>query len=232
MLRRLIGEDIELVILPGDGLGLVEADPGQIEQALMNLAVNSRDAMPDGGKITIETRNVEVRRARSSSYDRMEPGSYVMILVSDTGCGMSDEVKSHLFEPFFTTKDIGKGTGLGLATVYGIVKQSRGCIFVESEQGKGTTFRIYLPRVEKAMEVALSRDERGYLPRGDETVLVVEDEPTVKEFTAHILKDYGYSVLEASNGSEALEIAKGHDGPIHLLLTDVVMPKIVQGHPS
>ena len=149
MLRHLAGESIELVVLPGKDLGYVEADPGQIEQVLINLSVNSRDAMPEGGKITIETANVDLEEAESSAYDSIEPGSYVMISVSDTGIGMTEEVKSHLFEPFFTTKDIGDGTGLGLATVYGIVKQSEGCIFVESEEGKGTTFRIYLPRVDE-----------------------------------------------------------------------------------
>ncbi len=226
MLRRLIGEDIELVIIPSKDLGSVKADPGQIEQALINLIVNSRDAMPDGGKITIETANVDLEEVHSSSHDSIEPRCYVMISVSDTGIGMSDEVKSHLFEPFFTTKEVDKGTGLGLATVYGIVKQSEGYISVDSEEGKGTIFRIYLPCIEETADSSIDRDEKGYLPRGDETVLLVEDEPNVREFVSKILEDQGYTVLEASNGIEALNIAREHDGYIHLLLTDIVMPKI------
>ncbi len=224
MLRRLIGEDIEIVILPGKDLGSVKADPGQIEQTIVNLVVNSRDAMPEGGKIIIKTAKVDFVEAYSSGYDSIEPGAYVMISVSDIGTGMSNEVKSHLFEPFFTTKDPGKGTGLGLATVYGIVKQNEGHIFVDSQEGKGTTFRIYLPYFDEVAESPLDWDEEGYLPRGDETVLLVEDEQSVREFIGTILEDHGYAVLKASNGSEALSVVGKYDGPIHLLLTDIVMP--------
>ncbi len=226
MLRRLIGEDIELVVLPGENLGSVEADPGQVEQVLVNLIVNSRDAMPDGGKIVIETTEIDLKETYSSAYDTVKPGRYLVISVRDTGIGMSDEVKSHIFEPFFTTKEIGKGTGLGLATVYGIVKQSNGHIFFESEEDKGTTFKIYLPRLDKAAKVSLDRFDEGYLPRGDETILLVEDEHSVREFVNQILEDHGYTVLKASGGGEALNIAEKHDGTIHLLLTDIVMPKM------
>jgi two-component system cell cycle sensor histidine kinase/response regulator CckA len=229
MLRRLIGEDIELVTLPTSGLGKVKADPGQIEQVLVNLVVNARDAMPGGGTLTLETANVTMDEEYALRYPGARPGEYVMLTVSDTGTGMSEEVKSHLFEPFFTTKDPGKGTGLGLATVYGIVKQHNGNIYVDSEPGGGSSFRVYLPLVEVDSERLPRRDAEGYLPLGSETVLTVEDEASVRSITARVLTELGYRVLEAANGEDALRVAQKHDGPIHLLVTDVVMPQMGGG---
>ncbi len=226
MLRRLIGEDIELVVLPGEGLARVKADAGQIEQVIVNLAVNARDAMPEGGKLIIQTANVTVDEQFARIHLGSEPGAYVMLSVTDTGVGMTDEVKAHLFEPFFTTKEPGKGTGLGLATVYGIVKQHGGNIHADSEPGKGTTFTIYLPAVEAEAERLPRRDEEGFIPGGKETVLVVEDEALVRAALVRTLKEQGYRVLEAANGEEALHIAREHAGEIHLLLTDVVMPQM------
>jgi PAS domain S-box-containing protein len=226
MLRRIIGEDIELVTLPTEDLGRIRVDPGQVEQVLVNIAVNSRDAMPNGGKLTIETDNVTLDETYAARHVGVTPGEYVMLAVSDTGIGMTREVKEHLFEPFFTTKDAGKGIGLGLATCYGIVKQNGGNIWVYSEPGRGTTFKIYFPRVALEAEALPMRDESGYLPRGTETVLLVEDDPAVRTMAVRVLWEQGYTVLEAGNGEEALETAREHEGKtIHLLLTDVVIPQ-------
>jgi two-component system, cell cycle sensor histidine kinase and response regulator CckA len=226
MLRRLIGEDVEIATLYGAGLGRVKADPGQISQVLMNLVVNARDAMPSGGKLTIETANADVDEA-AARVTGGQPGQYVVLSVSDTGEGMDEEVKSRLFEPFFTTKEQGKGTGLGLAMTYGIVKQSGGFITVDSEPGRGAAFRIYLPRLDAAEDEAAEPDaEPGGVVEGSETVLLVEDEDIVRNLVAEILATAGYTVLGAADGMQALEVAERHPGPIHLLLTDVVMPKM------
>jgi two-component system cell cycle sensor histidine kinase/response regulator CckA len=226
MLHRVIGEDVELVNLLAEDLGRVKADIGQIEQVIMNLAVNARDAMPNGGKLTIETANVELDEKYARTHIAVTPGPYVMISVSDTGVGMTPEVKEQVFEPFFTTKEKGKGTGLGLSTVYGIVKQSGGNIWVYSELGKGTSFKIYLPRVDEPLEEKKEKVMEEGFPRGDETILIVEDEEEVKDLTAQILKKYGYTILKASKGNEAISICDGHKGSIHLMLTDVVMPEM------
>ncbi len=226
MLRRLIGEDIHLAIHPASDLGAVRVDPIQLEEVIINLAVNARDAMPNGGKLTLETANVVLDENYVGTHHVVVPGEYVLLAISDTGIGMTDDVKAHLFEPFFTTKPLGKGTGLGLATTYGFVKQSGGYIWAYSEPGQGTTFRIYLPRVYETPTALPQRDESGYLPRGNETILLVEDEESVRTLAAHILHDLGYSVFEASNGEEAIQIARELGSqPIHLLLTDVVMPQ-------
>ena len=224
MLRRIIGEDIELVTLLASDLGKVEADPGQIEQILLNLAVNAKDAMPSGGKLTIETTNIDLDKTYARSHTAVKPGCYVMVSVSDTGIGMTPEVKERVFEPFFTTKEIGKGTGLGLSTVYGIVKQSGGNIWAYSEPGYGTTFKIYLPRVDETLKQAGEKKVLEELPRGNETVLVVEDEENVLKLVLQILKEQGYNALEAPRGSDAMLISEQHEGPIHLMVTDVVMP--------
>jgi two-component system cell cycle sensor histidine kinase/response regulator CckA len=224
MLRRLIGEDVELAVDLEPDLGHVEADPGQIEQVLMNLAVNARDAMPQGGRLTIQTRNIRIDAAESRPGGR--PGPYVLLAVSDTGCGMSEGTQARLFEPFFTTKGPGRGTGLGLATVYGIVQQSGGHIDVESARGQGTTFRIYLPRVEALAPTRKSHQGVRLRPGGRETVLLVEDEAAVRALVRVVLREGGYTVLEARHGVEALRLAEQHTGPIHLLLSDVVMPEL------
>ena len=223
ILRRLIGEDIELVIVNRDGAWPTKADRSQVEQVLLNLAVNSRDAMPSGGKLTIETLNVEIDGSYARKYPVVEPGDYVMLAVSDTGCGMDAETQAHIFEPFFTTKEKGKGTGLGLATVYGIVKQSGGYIWVYSELGKGTTFKVYLPRVRETEGPALSKPEHRAPHQGTETILLVEDERGVRELAREYLEQAGYTVLEAENAQQAIQIAEGHKGSIDLLFTDVVM---------
>jgi CheY-like chemotaxis protein len=224
MLRRLIGEDVELVTALDEGLGRVKADPGQIEQVIMNLAINSRDAMPGGGKLTLRTGNVEVSESDIPRFVDVPPGAWVALSMSDTGTGMSEEVKAHLFEPFFTTKE--KGTGLGLATVYGIVRQSGGHIRVDSEPGRGTTFEIFLPRLAGAMESQEEASVPAENPGGRETILVVEDEDMVRELVFQILRRNGYTVLEASNGEEAIEVARRHRKPIHLMVTDMVMPRM------
>ena len=224
MLRPLIGEDIELNLSLNAVLGKVRVDPAQIDQVIMNLAVNSRDAMPQGGRLTIETADVELDEEYASRHATVRPGSYVMLAVSDTGIGMDNETQTHMFEPFFTTKEKGKGTGLGLATVYGIVKQSGGYIWTYSEPGKGTTFKIYLPRVEAGIHEADAERVSPSILKGEETVLVVEDEGMLRELACELLQSSGYTVLEAGNGSKAIEISRGHRGPIHLLMTDVVMP--------
>jgi two-component system, cell cycle sensor histidine kinase and response regulator CckA len=224
MLRRIIGENIELETNLAPHPGVVEADPGQIEQVIMNLAVNARDAMPMGGKLTIETKDVELGETYARKHVEVMPGSYVMLALSDTGTGMTNDVQERIFEPFFTTKERGKGTGLGLSTVYGIVKQSKGNIWVYSEPGKGTSFKIYLPRVEKTISGRKDATGEIQIPHGSETVLAVEDEEMVRNVVFKFLDKYGYRVLIAANGQEALHICRGHKDPIHLLLTDVVMP--------
>jgi PAS domain S-box-containing protein len=226
MLRRLIGEDIDLLTVLEPSLGQIKADPGQIEQVILNLAVNARDAMPQGGKLTIETRNVHLDNQYARKHLSIRPGHYVMLAVSDTGCGMDSETQAHMFEPFFTTKGQGKGTGLGLSTVYGIVKQSGGNIWVYSEVGKGTTFKVYLPRIDEVVESEEARDTPGELPQGRETVLLTEDEEQVRRMTRVILEMSGYQVLEAKSGDEALSIYKQHEGQIDLVMTDVVMPQM------
>jgi two-component system cell cycle sensor histidine kinase/response regulator CckA len=224
MLSRTIGEDVVLSFRPGLPFGSIEADVGQIEQILMNLVVNARDAMPDGGQITIETHNVELDENYRVQHEPVIPGSYVMLSVSDTGCGMDDTTLSQMFEPFFTTKEAGKGTGLGLATVYGIVKQSSGHIWVYSEPGKGTTFKVYFPRVQKKADKLGEASEREIVG-GTETILLVEDDEGLRGLTLELLRSAGYKVLEAGTPDKAIEIARNVHAPIHLLLTDVVMPK-------
>lgn len=224
MLGRLIGEDVNLETRLGARLGAVRADPSQIEQALMNLAVNARDAMPHGGALYIETENVDLDEAYARPRSDVTPGRYVLVTVRDTGSGMTDDVKHRIFEPFFTTKGVGKGTGLGMAVVHGVVKQSGGHIEIESAPGRGTAFKIYLPQSDEK--------DRGEKPvstvhsaaAGSETILLVEDDSAVRELTASILAERGYHLLLAGNGEEGLRIAQEHDGPVHLLLTDVVMP--------
>ncbi|MCE9565775.1 MAG: PAS domain-containing protein [Planctomycetes bacterium] len=224
MLRRVIGEDVTLSTATAHGLWPVKADPGQVEQVLMNLAVNARDAMPTGGRLTIETQNVDLDETYAAAHLGSVAGPHVLLAVSDTGCGMTPEVLAKIFEPFFTTKEPGKGTGLGLATVYGIVAQSGGHVGVYSEVGAGTTFKVYLPRTEHASGVTKSHSALRVPPRGTETVLVVEDDAAVRTLTRHILGRAGYAVLEAAGGNEALRVAADHPGTIHLLVTDVVMP--------
>lgn len=222
MLRRLIGEDIDLRTALHPNLGRVKADPGQLEQVLMNLAVNARDAMPHGGRLTIETANVELDQQYTAHHYPVVPGRYVLLAVSDTGTGMDETVRAKIFEPFFTTKEKGKGTGLGLPTVYGIVKQSGGYVWVYSEPGAGATFKIYLPLAQGEPE--LPAHAEAPVGRGNETILLVEDEEALRRLTRQILESYGYTVLEAENAPRALELANAHAGPLHLLLTDVVMP--------
>jgi len=224
LLRRIIGEDIELVTVLAEDLGRVKVDPGQVEQVILNLAVNAKDAMLNGGKLTIETANAQLDEAYARSHIAVIPGHYVMLSMSDTGVGMSPEVKERIFEPFFTTKDKDKGTGLGLSTVYGIVKQSGGNIWVYSEPSQGTTFKIYLPREEEPLEEIRKKRVEEKLPHGSETVLVVEDEEELRKLAVQILQKQGYKVLEAPQGDEALLISQKYEGPIHLLITDVVMP--------
>jgi PAS domain S-box-containing protein len=224
MLTRLIGEDIDLVMVPDSQLGAVKADPGQIEQVIMNLAVNARDAMPNGGRLTIETSNITVDESFTRLHAPLSPGDYVLLTISDTGTGMDAEIQSHIFEPFFTTKGP-KGTGLGLSMVYGIVKQSGGYIWVESELAKGTTFKIYLPRFTDAEErAAISLPAAAAKGPSDETVLLVEDEENLRLLVRQYLETQGYKVLEASDSAAAVHICSDHPGAIHLLLTDVIMP--------
>jgi PAS domain S-box-containing protein len=224
MLERLLGEAIVLRFQPGAGLGHTKVDPGQVQQVVMNLVINARDAMPDGGEVLIETANAELDPSASDSGARSS-SEYVMISVTDTGCGIDDETKPHIFEPFFTTKEQGKGTGLGLATVFGIVKQSSGQIFLQSEPGMGTTFKVYFPRVEH-MPVSANSERQSPSVAGHETILLVEDQAAIRESAAEYLSENGYTVLQAQNGVEALEIVSQHTGMVHLLLTDVVMPKM------
>jgi PAS domain S-box-containing protein len=226
MLGRLLGEDIELAIVTQPGIGAILADRGQIEQVVLNLAVNARDAMPQGGKLTLETGNVELDEAYVSTHLTGRPGSHVMLAVTDTGTGMDEYTKGHIFEPFFTTKGPEQGTGLGLATVYGIVKQSGGNIWVYSEPGHGTTFKIYFPRTGDAALLDAGRTPEPSTLHGTETVLLVEDNEGVRSFAVRVLKAYGYTVLEAANGGEAILLAEQHDGGIHLVFTDVVLPRM------
>ena len=226
MLRPLVGEHIELNIVLSRELGQLEADPAQIEQVLMNLAANARDAMPQGGRLTIETSNVELDEQAARGREELRPGPYVRLTVSDTGLGMDAGTMAHLFEPFFTTKPVGKGTGLGLSSVYGIVKQNGGDITVSSQPGRGTAFTIHLPRITKAEEIAEAVRVPPGMYRGTETVLLVEDESGVRQLTREMLARNGYSVLEAGSGPEALRISEQHPGPIDLLLTDAVMPEM------
>ena len=226
MLRRLIGEDIELITNLTPSLFNVKADPGQIEQVIMNLAVNARDAMPNGGKLIIETENVELDTGRARRHTGFLPGLYVMLAVSDNGCGMDKETQSKIFEPFFTTKEFGRGTGLGLSTAYGIIKQSGGDVKVYSEPGIGTSFKIYLPCVYEPAEIRVTARSPYDVPRGNETVLLVEDDDGVRMLAREILQMSGYSVLEACHGSQALEICESHKQQISILVTDVVMPQM------
>src|SRR5438270_2061731 len=224
MLTRMIGEDIDLVMVPSPNLWPVRADAGQIEQVIMNLAVNARDAMPSGGKLTIETSNVTLDEEYARFHAPLQPGDYVMVAISDTGAGMDTETQSHIFEPFFTTKGT-KGTGLGLSTVYGIVKQSGGYIWVYSDLGKGTAFKIYLPRIAgETPSLVASPIEFKKVEPGSETILLVEDEANLRYLARQYLEKQGYKVIEAADGAVAMQIAVAHDKVIHLLLTDVIMP--------
>jgi two-component system, cell cycle sensor histidine kinase and response regulator CckA len=229
MLPRLIGEHIKYSFSPDPKLASVKADPGQIEQVILNLAVNARDAMPMGGKLSVLTANVFVNEGKAAKRPPMIPGRYVLLSVKDSGQGMDEATKAHIFEPFFTTKEIGKGTGLGLATVYGVVKQSGGFIWVESSPGQGTTFEIYLPQVVDKASNNQVVEKPSSIPDGGETVLAVEDEAGVRELACQFLRVKGYNVLEAAGGPEALDVAGRHAGTIHILLSDLVMPKMSGG---
>jgi two-component system cell cycle sensor histidine kinase/response regulator CckA len=228
MVVRLIGEDVEIRMIPESALWRIEIDPGQMEQVIINLAVNARDAMPTGGKLTIETANMDLDENYFAEHGIVEerPGPYVMMAVSDTGSGMDKEVQEHIFDPFYTTKEKGKGTGLGLSTIYGIVKQNNGFIWVYSEPGQGSTFEVYLPKVKGDVKA----EEKGQTPvenlDGFETVLIVEDNDSLRKLARTVLKQNGYKVLAAENGEDALRISMGNKGPIDLIVTDVVMPKM------
>jgi CheY-like chemotaxis protein len=222
MLRRVIGEDVELATRLQPGPGWVKADPAQLEQALVNLAVNARDAMPRGGKLTVETRDVELEEAPAGA----RPGRYALLAVRDTGCGMTAAVRARAFEPFFTTKGPGQGTGLGLAMVHGFARQSGGYVEADSAPGAGTTFRLYLPRAEGPAAAGRPHPAVPAARRGSETVLLAEDDPAVRAFCRQALRAEGYAVLEAAGGAEALRVAEGYLRPVHLLVTDVVMPGV------
>jgi CheY-like chemotaxis protein len=224
MFRALLGEDIELTIDLGESLGQVLADPGQMHRVFMNLLANARDAMPDGGKLAIQTMSVAISAGSVAEHPEVVPGPYVLLVVRDTGMGIDEQTRVHLFEPFFTTKGPGKGTGLGLPTVYGIVKQSGGWIWVPSEVSKGTTFQIYLPRIDAEGAAAEEKPPAAAKWGHDKTVLVVEDQDAVRGLAKAILKSLGYQVLSAADGNEALALEARHEGPIHLALTDVVLP--------
>jgi nitrogen-specific signal transduction histidine kinase/CheY-like chemotaxis protein len=226
MLRRLIGEHIDLDIVTGPDLGAVKADPGQIGQIIMNLAVNARDAMPTGGRLILATDNIDFTANHECRFENIPPGRYVRLTVTDTGSGMDAETLNHIFEPFFTTKEVGKGTGLGLPIVYGIVHQNGGCVDVESQPGQGASFKIYLPRIEAAVEPPGTKVSLAARLEGAETILVVEDEDALRTLLCRFFRLYGYNVLEARHGGEALLICERHSGPIHLMITDVVMPQM------
>jgi two-component system cell cycle sensor histidine kinase/response regulator CckA len=229
MLLRVIGEDVTLNLAPGEPLGSIKADLGQIEQVLMNLAVNARDAMPEGGKILIETANVELDETYARQHQSVKPGSYVMLSFSDTGCGMDAKTMAQIFEPFFTTKEPGKGTGLGLSTVYGTVKQSGGYVWAYSEPMRGTTFKIYFPRIDGSAEKLIAPRSDLAFDRGTETILLVEDDDAVRALIAELLRGAGYTVLEANGANAAIEVAERHRNSIHLVLTDVIMPGMSGG---
>jgi CheY-like chemotaxis protein len=229
MLQRLIGEHIDLVAKLQDELYPLKADPGQIEQVILNLVVNARDAMSEGGTLILQTSNITVGQKHSGGKLAVNAGDYVALSVGDTGSGMDGETRRRLFEPFFTTKETGKGTGLGLATVYGIVRQSNGTILVDSEPGQGTTFTIYLPREEEQRKSRTPKPKEREKLSGTETILLVEDEDMVRRLAERVLKEYGYTVLVSSRGSEALEIAEKHSDSIQLMVTDVVMPGGLNG---
>ncbi len=225
MLRRLIGEDVDLRLILRDDVGRVNADPGQIEQVLMNLVVNGRDAMPQGGALTVETANMTLDEHYAVRHVAVKPGPYVMLAVSDTGSGMDEATKARLFEPFFTTKAPGKGTGLGLSTVFGIVKQSGGSVEVYSEEGKGTSIKVYLPRIDQA--VRLEREgRRRQVTKGNETILLVEDDEMVRTLVRETLERDGYRILDSADPVEAQRVSENYRSKIHLLITDVVMPKL------
>jgi len=225
MIRRLIGEDVEVAVMDGRGLGMVHADRGQMEQVLLNLCINARDAMPEGGILTIGTENVVFDSEYCNLHTWAAPGRYVLLSVADTGCGMDKETQVHVFEPFFTTKALGKGTGLGLSTVYGIVRQHKGMVQVYSEVGLGTTFKVYLPNIEiPASTVEVKTVERA--KGGTETILLAEDDQALQTLAARILESAGYTVLLASDGKEALDVFEKHAAEIDLCLLDVVMPKM------
>jgi CheY-like chemotaxis protein len=224
MLRRLIGEDIQVIFKRGPNLGRVKLDPGQVEQILMNLAVNARDAMPTGGELWLETANVELNEAFAQQNLYVTPGSYVMLSVTDTGCGIDEKTQHHIFEPFFTTKEPGKGTGLGLSTVYGIVKQNGGNLHVYSEVGKGATFTIYFPLVQESSEASPMVQRESSSLTGSENILLVEDEDALRKLARTCLEDAGYKVIEATGAAEARKIAVKNPVKIDLLVTDVVMP--------
>src|SRR5229473_1097702 len=226
LLRRLMNENIEMKTFVSKDLGPIKADPSQVEQVIMNLVVNARDALPDGGRILIETSNVDLDSAYTRDHAVVVPGPYVLLTVSDTGMGMSADTVAHIFEPFYTTKESGRGTGLGLSTVYGIVKQSGGYIWVYSEIGKGTTFKVYLPRVEQAPEALPVAKTTSGQEKGTETVLLVEDQPQVRELVRMALSEKGYTVLATSSPEDAESACARHGAEIHLLLTDLIMPGI------
>jgi two-component system, cell cycle sensor histidine kinase and response regulator CckA len=224
ILQRILGEDIELITAVDPALGQVTADPGQLEQVILNLVVNARDAMPQGGRLTIEAGNVTLDQAGTSRSRGMGPGEYIRLAVSDTGCGMDAETQAHIFEPFFTTKEPGKGTGLGLFTVYGIVSQNGGTMQVASIPGVGTTFTIHLPQVDSPVTEIQVETAPQVLPHGWETILLIEDEAVVRDLVRQVLQAAGYAVFEAANSEQALQLCSAHRGPIHLLLSDVVLP--------
>jgi two-component system cell cycle sensor histidine kinase/response regulator CckA len=226
MLERLMGENIQLVTILDSKLGRVEGDPGQLTQVLMNLVVNARDAMPEGGFLTIKTSNKYLDEDFAARFPPTQPGSYIMLEVTDTGIGMDAETQKNIFEPFFTTKEVGKGTGLGLSTAYGIIKQSDGFIWVKSEIGRGTTFEIYLPRIDREVSAEIENNKLENTPKGMETILVVEDEDIVRALTRRILEESGYRVIEARNGVEALSNWEKQNVKIDLLMTDVLMPQM------
>jgi two-component system, cell cycle sensor histidine kinase and response regulator CckA len=225
MFHHIMGGDVDTQIVTASDLRAVKADAGQIEQVIMNMALNAREAMPNGGKLILETANVSFDRASVDRYPELKPGHYAMLAITDTGTGMSEKVKARIFEPFFSTKEIGQGTGLGLSTCYGIIKQSGGHISVYSELARGASFKIYLPQVEQHAKIPVPRLDSPDLPRGTETILLVEDDPALREMAATLLRRLGYTILPAANGVEALNLKQQrHIGHIDLLFTDVVMP--------